>query len=177
VQNLAEIKRETQHRFDEPIMKATMARITRKHFFIIFLGLLSAFSLGSSIWSESVAQTQDCSGDCEKVEQIAVTHSKTLDVGTASFTPADGISVQQTADLGGGSDVRAVTSESTLSSTNQGSTRAQALKSPETEGGSTPGPRFFLLIGLALIGVRLIISFRSRKMKNLATGTAISGSR
>ena len=124
-----------------------MARITRKHFFIIFLGLLSAFSLGSSIWSDSVAQTQeDCSGDCEKVEQIAVTHSKILDVGTASFTPSDGISVLQTADLGGGSDVRAATSESILSSTNQGSTRAQALKSPETEGGSTPGPRFFLLL-------------------------------
>jgi hypothetical protein len=171
VQNLVEIKRGTQDRFDGPIMKATMARITRKHFFIIFLGLLSAFSLGSSVWSDSVAQTQDCSGDCEKVEQIAVTLSKTLDVGTASFTPAAGISVLQAADLGGGSDVRAATWESTLFNTDQGATSVQALKNPGTEGGSTPGPDFFLLIGLALISVRLVISYRSRKVKNLATGT------
>jgi hypothetical protein len=169
VQNLVEIKRGTQDRFDGPIMKATMARITRKHFFIIFLGLLSAFSLGSSFWSDSVAQTQDCSGNCESDERLAAfTHNTTSDARAASFTPADRISALQYADLGSGVDVQAAAS--IPSKTDQVPTSAQALNLG-TEGGSTPGPRFFLLIGLALIGVRLVISYRSRKVKDLAAGT------
>jgi hypothetical protein len=119
-----------------------------------------------------VAQNQNCSGNCESHERLAAfTHDKPLNVGAESFTLAEGINVIQAADLGGGSDVRAATSESTLSNTGQVPTSAQALNNPGTEGGSTPGPRFFLLIGLALIGVRLVISYRSRKVKNLATGT------
>ena len=152
-------------------MKAAMARVTCKHFFLIFLGLLSAFFLGSTSWPYSVAQNQNCSGNCESHERLAAfTHDKPLNVGAESFTLAEGINVIQAADLGGGSDVRAATSGSTLSNTGQVPTSAQALNNPGTEGGSTPGPRFFLLIGLALIGVRLVISYRSRKVKNLATG-------
>jgi hypothetical protein len=153
-------------------MKAATARVTHKHFFVIFLGLLSAFFLGSTAWPYSVAQNQNCSGNCESHERLAAfTHDKPLNVGAESFTLAEGINVIQAADLGGGSDVRAATSGSTLSNTGQVPTSAQALNNPGTEGGSTPGPRFFLLIGLALIGVRLVISYRSRKVKNLATGT------
>jgi hypothetical protein len=153
-------------------MKAAMARVTHKNFFVIFLGLLSAFSLGSSAWPYSVAQNQNCSGNCESHELLAAfTHNKPLNVGAESFTLAEGINVIQAADLGGGSDARAATLGSTLSDTGQVPTSAQALNYPGTEGGSTPGPRFFLLIGLALIGVRLVISYRSRKVKNLATGT------
>jgi len=127
-------------------MKAAMARVTCKHFFLIFLGLLSAFFLGSTSWPYSVAQNQNCSGNCESHERLAAfAHNKPLDVSAVSFSLAEGINLIQAADLGGGSDVG-------------------------TEGGSTPGPRFFLLIGLALIGVRLVISYRSRKVKNLATG-------
>ena len=81
-------------------MKAAMARVTHKHFFVIFLGLLSAFSLGSSAWADSVAQNQNCSGNCESQEQLAAfTQSKTLDARTASFNPADRISSLQSADL------------------------------------------------------------------------------
>ena len=153
-------------------MKAATARVTHKHFFVIFLGLLSAFFLGSTSWPYSVAQNQNCSGNCESHERLAAfTHDKPLNVGAESFTLAEGINVIQAPDLGGGSDVRAATSGSTLSNTGQVPTSAQALNNPGTEGGSTPGPRFFLLIGLALIGVRLVISYRSRKVKNLATGT------
>jgi hypothetical protein len=153
-------------------MNVAMARVTHKPFFVIFLGLLSAFSLGSSAWSYSVAQNQNCSGNCETHERLATfTHDKPLNVGAATFTLAEGTNGIQAADLGGGSEVRAATSGSTLSNTDQGTASAQALKNPGTEGGSTPGPRFFLLIGLALIGVRLVISYRSRKVKNLATGT------
>jgi hypothetical protein len=153
-------------------MKAAMARVTHKHFFVIFLGLLSAFSLGSSAWPYSVAQNQNCSGNCESQEQLAAfTQSKTLDARTASFNPADRISSLQSADLASGADVQAAAAGSIPSNSDQRPTGMQALKNPGTEGGSTPGPRFFLLIGLALIGVRLMISFRSRKMKNLATGT------
>ena len=153
-------------------MQAAMARVTHKHFFVIFLVLLSAFSFGSLAWPYSVAQNQNCSGNCESHERLAAfTHNQPLDVGAVTFTLAEGTSVIQAADLGGGSDVRAATAESTLSNTDQGAASAQAHKNPGTEGGSTPGPGFFLLIGLALIGVRLVISFRSRKVKNLAAGT------
>jgi hypothetical protein len=156
---------------ERSIMKAAaIARATRKHFFVIFLGLLSAFSLGSSVWPYSVAQNQNCSVNCESHERPAtLPHTKALDLRTASFTPVDGIGVLQSnvSDVG---DVQAATSGSTLSNTGQVPTSAQVLNNPGTEGGSTPGPRFFLLIGLALIGVRLVISYRSRKVKNLATG-------
>ena len=152
-------------------MKTAMARVTHKNFFVIFLGLLSAFFLGSTSWPYSVAQNQNCSGNCESHELAAFTHNQPLSVGAESFTLAEGINVIQAADFGGGSDVQAAISGSTLSNTGQVPTSAQVLNNPGTEGGSTPGPRFFLLIGLALIGVRLVISYRSRKVKNLATGT------
>jgi hypothetical protein len=158
--------------FDGLLMKAVTARVTRKNFFVILLGLLSAFSLESSVWPYSVTQNQNCSGNCESHERLAAfTQTKTLDARTVSFTPADRISALQSADLASGADVQAATSGSTLSNTDQVPTSTQALKNPGTEGGSTPGPSFFLLIGLALIGVRLVISYRSRKVKNLATQT------
>jgi MYXO-CTERM domain-containing protein len=150
-------------------MKAVTARVRRKNFFVIFLGLLSAFSLGSSVWPYSVTQNQNCSGNCESHERLAAfTQTKTLDARTVSFTPADRISALQSADLATGADVQSATSGST---TDQVPTSTQALKNSGTEGGSTPGPGFFLLVGLALIGVRLVISYRSRKVKNLATQT------
>jgi hypothetical protein len=153
-------------------MKAAIARVTRKHFFVIFLGLLSAFSLGSSALPYPVTQNQNCSGNCESHERLAASaHNKPLNVGAESLTLAEGFNVVQAADLGGGSDVRAATSGNTLSNTDQAPTSTQAHKNLGSEGGSTPGPPFFLLIGLALIGVRLVISYRSRKVKNLATGT------
>lgn len=74
-------------------------------------------------------------------------------------------------DLSSASDVRATTPGPTLSRTEQGSSTTQANKNPATEGASTPAPSFFLLLGLALIGIRLVISYRSRKLKNLATET------
>jgi len=158
---------------ERSIMKAAaIARATRKHFFVIFLGLLSAFSLGSSAWPYSVTQNQNCSGNCESHERLAtLPHTKTLDLRTASFTSVEGTSVLQVANVSDVGDVQAATPGGTLSLTDQGVTSAQAHKNPAIEGGSTPGPHVFLLIGLGLIVVRFIISYRSRKVKNLATGT------
>jgi len=153
-------------------MKVVTARVTRKNFFVTFLGLLSAFSLGSSAWPYSVAQNQNCSGNCESHERLAtLPHTKTLDLRTASFTSVEGTSVLQVANVSDVGDVEAATPGGTLSLTDQGVTSAQAYKNPAIEGGSTPGPHVFLLIGLGLIVVRFIISYRSRKVKNLATGT------
>ena len=122
-------------------MKAARARVIRKLFFIIFLGLGSAFSFGISVSAR-----------------------------VASLTPIDRTSALQSVDLAS-VDVQAAAAGSILSKTDQGPNSTQALANSATEGGSTPGPRSFLLVGLVLIGVRLIISYRSRKGKNLATGT------
>jgi hypothetical protein len=117
-------------------MKTAMGKITRKHFIVVLLGLLSAFSF-----------------------EIAAS------ARTATSAPADRISGLQSADLGSNIDAQAAAPGSMPSNTSQVTTSAQAFKNPGTETGSTPGPSFFLLIGLALIAVRLIISYRSRKGK------------
>ena len=127
-------------------MKAAIATVTRELFFIVFLGLLSAICFGNSVSAR-----------------------------TASLTPTDRNTALQSADLinsvDSGVDVQPAAAGSIPSRTDQGPTSAQTLVSTGTEGGSTPGPRSFLLLGLVLIGVRLIISCRSRKVKNLATET------
>src|SRR5262245_5727733 len=120
-------------------MKAAIARVTRKLFFI----LLSATCFGNYALAR-----------------------------TGSFTPTDQNTAPQSVDrINSVDDVQPAVAGSIPSKTDQGPASAQALVSPGTEGGSTPGPRSFLLIGLVLIGVRLIISYRSRKVKNLATET------
>jgi hypothetical protein len=110
--------------------------------FIIFLGLASPFSFGIS-----------------------------LSARAASLTPIDRTSTLQSADLANGVEIQSAAAGTIPSKTDQGPPSTQALANSATEGGSTPGPRSFLLVGLVLIGVRLIISYRSRKVKNLATGT------
>jgi hypothetical protein len=67
------------------------------------------------------------------------------------------------------SDVQAATPPNMSSNTNQVPSGAQALRNSVVEGGSNSERRFFFLIGLALIGVRLVISHRSKKMKNSAS--------
>ncbi len=156
----------------EALMKTAMARIKRKYCLLIFSVLLSVFSLASPLPASSVAQNQDCSSNCESHKRLATfSHTKASEVRTRSFTSSYPIGVVQSADLAGGIDVQAAVSGSTPSNTDPGSARAQALRNPVIDAGNAPGPRFFLLIGLALIGARLIISYRSRKVKNLATGT------
>jgi hypothetical protein len=123
-------------------MKAAIARVTRKPFFTMFLGLASALSFGISVSAH-----------------------------TTNLTPTDRTSALQSVDLASGVDVQPAAAGSIPSKTDQRPTSAQALVNPGTEGGNTPGARSFLLIGLVLIGARLIISYRSRKVKNLATGT------
>ena len=153
-------------------MKAAVAKVTRIHFFVVLLGFLLVFSFGNESWSHPLTQNQTCSGNCGGVERLdAFAPNKTLDARPVSLTPAHRISGAQSMDLSSASDIRSTTRESNLSNADQGATSAQAFKNPGTDGGSTPGPGFFLLVGLALIGVRLVISYRSRKLKNLATGT------
>ena len=81
------------------------------------------------------------------------------------------MSTLQSVNLDDTSNVQAATPGSVLSRADAGTANAQTLKSPASDGGSALGPHFFLLIGLALIGLRLIIAYRSRKVKNLAEGT------
>ena len=152
-------------------MKPAIARLTRKHLLVIFLGLSSTFSFGSSAWSHT-AQNQNCSGKCESDEsQPMFLDTKALDFRTASFTPVGGTGGLQSAKVSNTGDIRAATPGSTLSHTDQGTTRAYVHNNPAIEGGSFPEPRFFLLIGLALIVARLVISYRSKKVKSLATGS------
>jgi hypothetical protein len=123
-------------------MKSAIARVTRELSFIVFSGLLLAICFGNSVSAR-----------------------------TASLTPTDQNTALQSVDLINSVDVQPAAAGTIPSKTDPGLTSAQALVSPGTEGGSTPGPRSFLLVGLALIGVRIIISYRSRKVKNLATET------
>jgi hypothetical protein len=147
-------------------MKAAMAEITRNHLLRIFFALLTTFSTGSLVWAYSVAQNQDCASNCERIalpqshEQIEVfAQIKTPAANPASFPPAEQVGALQPLESAAGVDVRVAGPRVTPSSADA------------TEGGSTPGPRFFLIIGSVLIGVRLIISYRSRKLRKLAAET------
>jgi hypothetical protein len=159
------------NRVDGVLMKIVLAKVTRRHFFVVVLGILWTFSFGSWAWPYSLTQNQNCSGNCESLEpSTAFTPNEKLDARNVS-TPADHISGSQSMDLSSANDIRTITPGNTASLTDQGATTTQANKNPAPEGASTPGPSFFLLLGLVLIGIRLVISYRSRKLKNLATET------
>ena len=152
-------------------MTAPVTKVTREHFFVVLLGFLAVLSLGNESWSYPLTQNQTCSGSCGDLERLDTSAaSKSLDARPLSFTSSDRLSDAQSMDLSSASDIRSTTPGSNLANTDQGATSTQAFKNPGTDGGSTPGPGFFLLVGLALIGVRMVISYRSRKVKNLATG-------
>lgn len=153
-------------------MKAIMAKGTCKNFFVLVLAILLAFSLESWAWPYSLTENQNCSGNCEKLETSATsTPNKNLNARNVSSTTADHITGAQSMDLSSASGVQTITPGNTLSHTDQGAATAQVNKNPAAEGTNTPGPSFFLLLGLVLIGIRLVISYRSRKLKNLATET------
>jgi hypothetical protein len=139
-------------------MKPAVARVARLHFFVVFLGIVSAVSFGSWAWPYTLSQNQKCSGNCENLEM------------SAPFAPNKKLDAQSI-ELSSASDIRTITPGSTLSVSDQGATTTPPHKNPATEGGSIPGPGFFLLVGSTLIGLRLVISYRSRKLKNLATET------
>src|SRR5215813_7082959 len=108
-------------------MKPAIARITRKHLLVIFLGLSSTFSLGSSAWSHT-AQNQNCSGKCESDEALPMfLDTKAPDLRT---------SMLQSAKVSNTGDIRAATPGSTLSHTDQGTTRAYVHNNPAIEAGS-----------------------------------------
>jgi hypothetical protein len=132
---------ETRSRCNGVLVKAAMARHT-KHFCIIFLGLLPAFAIGHQVSARA-----------------------------ASLTPTDRMSAIEFVNLPSSIDVQAATPPNTSADTNQVPSSVQALKDSGVEGGNTSRPRSFFLIGLALIGMRLVISHRSKKLKNLATET------
>jgi hypothetical protein len=134
------VKNETRSRCNG-LMKTFLTRHAHKHFFAIFLGLLPALSSESSPSARA-----------------------------ASFTPADQMSAIESVNLPSSVDVQAATPPNMSSNTDRVLSSAQALKNSGVEGESTPGPRFFFLIGVALIGARVVISHRSKKMKNFASG-------
>jgi hypothetical protein len=147
-------------------MKAAIAEIIRTHLLRLFFSLLTTFSTGSWVWAYSVAQNQDCASNCERIalpqshQQIEVfAQIKTQAANPASFPPAEQVGALQPLESAVGVDVRVA------------GPRVTPSGADATEGGSTPGPRFFLIIGSVLIGVRLIISYRSRKLRKLAAET------
>ena len=153
-------------------MKAVVAKVTCKHFIFVVLAILLTFSLKSSAWPYSLTENQNCSGNCENLETSATSApNKNLNERNMIGTTADHITTAQSMDLSSASDVRTITPGNTLSHNDQGAATTQANKNPATEGANTAGPSFFLLLGLVLIGIRLVISYRSRKLKNLATET------
>lgn len=147
-------------------MKSSIAKMTRTHLLGIFFAILTTISTGSSVWADSIAQHQECASNCERIalseghEQTEnFTQIKTASANQATFTPAEQVGTLQPLESAAAADVRAAVPRVTPSSTDA------------TEGGSAPGPRFFLIIGSVLIGVRLIISYRSRKLRKLAAET------
>jgi hypothetical protein len=139
---------------------------TRKYLFGTFCALLMTFSTGKLVSAYSVAQNQDCASNCERVallqnnEQIgALTEIKIPSVSLTTFTSAEQVGALQPLASAAVDEVHAA---------------APPVRPPSadaTEAGSTPGPRFFLIIGSVLIGVRLIISHWSRKLRKLAAET------
>ena len=85
-----------------------------------------------------------------------------------SASASDRINAAESTDLADSVQVQSAMAGVRPSTSDQGAANAQALVNPTIESTNPPGPRFFLLIGLVLIGVRLIIAYRSRKVKNLA---------
>ena len=150
---------------DGASVKPAATRITRHYLFFISLGFLLTLSVGDSAWPYPLRLYQNCSGNCKSNERLAAFDHAGSPVRTSEM------SAVQPTNLNSSSDVQAATPGNMLSHADSGPARAQTLKSPSPEGGSALEPRFFLLIGLALISLRLIIAYRSKKVKNLATGT------
>jgi hypothetical protein len=126
-------------------MKAAMVEITRNHLFRVFFALLTISSLGSSVWAH---------------EQIGTfSQIKPPTVRPISFAPAEQVGALQPMESSGGGDVRTAVPRVTPSNADA------------SDGGSNPEPRFFLIIGSVLIGIRLIISYWSRKLRKLAAET------
>jgi hypothetical protein len=153
-------------------MKAVVATLARKHLLVLIVGFFATFSFAGLALSHSLTQNQNCSSNCESLETLVASNpTAKSNTRIATATPTERISGSQPLDLNSGSEVQAMTSPSTRPRPDPGSSDTQANKSPATEGAATPGASFFLLLGLALIGIRLVISYRSRKLKNLATQT------
>jgi hypothetical protein len=153
-------------------MEPVIGRDMRKDCFVILLGILSIFLFTSTALPRAIPQNQNCCSNCESRERlVGFTQTKTLDACNRGFTPVKQVSASlQSSDLSGGAEVQAaVGSMSANSNPETGS--AQPLRNPGPEGGNTPGPHLFLLIGLVLIGARLVISYRSRKLRNLTAET------
>jgi hypothetical protein len=155
-------------------MRMATVRIMSKQFFRIFFALSVASSFQNLAWADSIARRQDCSSNCERVADLgnhqplaAVTHTETLGTHLVSFTRADQINLPQSVNVGSSGEAQAATP----SDADAGSSMPLGAKNSGSETGSNPGPRFFLLIGLGLIGVRLVIAYRSKKVKNLPADT------
>ena len=142
-----------------------MAEITRTRLLGVFT-LLTIFSTGSLVWTNSAAQNQDCASNCEQIaqnrslEQTGMsTQIRTTGANLSTLTAAEQVGAVQLLESAAGGDVHAAVPRVTPS-------HADA-----SEGGSAPGPHSFLIIGSVLIGARIIISHRSKKLRKLAAET------
>jgi hypothetical protein len=150
-------------RFDGTSMKAVMAKITRNVLFRVVFALLTASSLGGSVWAYSGTQNQDCSSNCERTALPEIGRFSQLKppaVHPVNFASTEQVGALQPMEARG-AEVHAAVPRVTPSNPDA------------SDGGSGPGPgpQFFLTIGSVLIGIRLIISYRSRKVRKLAAET------
>jgi hypothetical protein len=145
-------------------MKAAMVKITRNVLFSVFFALLTTSSLGGSVWAYSGTQNQDCSSNCERIALPEIGRFSQITppaVHPVNFASTEQVGALQPMEARAG-EVHAAVPRVTPSN---------ADASDGGSGGPGPGPRFFLTLGSVLIGIRLIISYRSRKVRKLAAET------
>jgi hypothetical protein len=121
------------------------------------------------VWA---GQTQRCAGACEEIDisstqdhRVEYADAQALAFRTASFIQEDHIKLLQSTRGASGSEVQASVPASPASS-DRVVINPPTVKNTGSEGSSNPMPRFLIIMGFGLIGLRLIVSYRSRKSKN-----------
>jgi hypothetical protein len=143
-------------------MKAAMIEITRNHFFGVFLALSTTCFFGSSVWAYYGMPNQDCSNNCERIALAEI--GKLSQIMPPAVHPVNFASTEQVGALqpmeARGGEVHAAVPRVMPSN-------------PDTtsEGENNLGAGSFLVVGSVLIGIRLTISYRSRKVRKLAAQT------
>jgi hypothetical protein len=142
-------------------------KIMRGKVFTIFVVVLMLSSPVGSAWAE---QADRCFGACERIDisstqdhRVKYADAQALAFRTASFIQEDHIELLTRVDSG--SEVQASVPASPASA-DRAVINPTTVKNTGSEGSSNPMPRFLIIMGFGLIGLRLIVSYRSRKSKN-----------
>ncbi|HSF57632.1 MAG TPA: hypothetical protein VLD83_06150 [Candidatus Binatia bacterium] len=143
-------------------MKAAITEITRNYLFRVFLALSTVASVGSSVWAYYGIENQGCSVNCERIALAEISRYSQITppaIRPVNFAPAEQVGAVRPVESGGG-EVHAAVPRVMPSN-------------PDTtsEGENNLGAGSFLIAGSVLIGIRLTISYRSRKVRKLAAQT------